>query len=89
MDNEELLKEIKNRLASGEMDKASLREILLDDLEPQEILTPPVEEGRKLPFFSITRLLYIIGGIFIHNFKVRDFPASVNSGGFISYLRPD
>ncbi len=72
MTNEELLAELKEKLETGDLHPDSLRALLPKDLE----LIPKEEgiegsgstqsgEDQPAPIFSLTRLLYVVGGIFI------------------------
>jgi hypothetical protein len=68
MNNQELLAELQDKLERGELHPDSVRKLLPKDLE----LVPLEESGAKAAgeeqatsYFTTTRLLYIVGGIFI------------------------
>jgi len=72
MTNEELLAELKAKLATGDLHPDSLRALLPKELElaPKEITADPftfgqTKEDQPASVFSMTRLLYVVGGIFI------------------------
>ena len=67
MTNEELLKEIENRLDTGELEPVAIRNLLKEENVPEAGVHDKNAESTNSPGSSltITRLLYVVGGIFI------------------------
>ncbi|MFM1896329.1 MAG: hypothetical protein RLZZ385_1403 [Pseudomonadota bacterium] len=63
MTNEELLAILKARLASGELNSAAVLELVGDSTTAPSGTEPSTPAARS--GFSVTRLLYIVGGIFV------------------------
>jgi hypothetical protein len=67
MTNEELLAELRSRLDSGELSAAAVQALMPEDVDTEFDLADGGLPYQRIfsPSFSVTRLLYIVGGIFI------------------------